>query len=237
MDDMHMPLDTARLKRVGGQKGSNPAGVYEDERGQRYYVKTLESSDVARNEWLAAQLYRLAGAPTLDYVPAVRSDQIVTRWVSLDKNRVAQLDAAERLQAQHWLGVHAWMANWDAAGFDGDNQGVFNGIVLTLDLGGALAFRAQGDPKGKAFGERVDELDSMRHDPANPHACALFGGMSDEAMREAVAVVAKLSDESIKQVLLHHGGSGMLVDKMLARKRDMLARWQLNNQKSGMDRS
>ncbi|MBS4051170.1 MAG: hypothetical protein KGZ69_08200, partial [Methylomonas sp.] len=162
MNANRLPIDTATMRRVGGQLGSNPAGIFQDGNGRRYYVKTLESPAHARNETIAAKLYQLAGAPTLTYVNTKSPDQIATEWVSLDKKCVAHLSESERKQAQRWFGVHAWTANWDAAGFNGDNQGVVNGKVLTLDVGGALAFRAQGDPKGQAFGARVDELDVLR---------------------------------------------------------------------------
>ncbi|WP_217808699.1 hypothetical protein [Derxia lacustris] len=166
------PLDATRLRRVGRQLGSNPAAVFEADDGSRYYIKTLDTPAHARNEWLAAQLYRLAGAPTLDYVQTLSPDEIATVFVPLDKKTIAQLDEAERREAQRWLGVHAWTANWDAAGFNGDNQGVAGGRVLTLDVGGALEFRALGDPKGSAFGTTVGELDSLRADPDNRRARA-----------------------------------------------------------------
>lgn len=218
------PLDTHTLQRVGPQLGSNPAGLFEDAQGHRFYVKTLESAAHACNERQAAALYRLAGAPTLSYVPTTAADQVATAWVALDKRHVARLTEAERRQAQRWFGVHAWTANWDAAGFDGDNQGVLDGTVLTLDVGGALAFRAQGDPKGKAFGTVVNELHTLRCDPDNPHAVKLFGDMGPAALREAIETVTRLPDEAIRQTLAEHGGSPALAEKMIARKADM-ARW------------
>lgn len=221
-------LDTASLRRVGGQRGSNPAGLFEAADGRRYYVKTLESAALARNEYLAAALYQLAGAPTLRYVPAVRPHEVATEWVVLDKTRLAQFDEAERQQARHWLGVHAWTANWDAVGLLGDNQGVAQGRVLTLDLGGALAFRAQGDPKGRAFGTRVDELDRLRHDADNPAACRLFGDMAAAALRAAIRVVTDLPPAQILQCVAAQGGTPALADQMLARQADMarqLATW------------
>ena len=117
--------------------------------------------------------------------------------------------------------MHAWAANWDAAGFNGDNQGVVNGKVLTLDLGGALAFRAQGDPKGKAFGTRVDELDLLRTDDGNPHAVKLFADMSLEDVKLAIMVVVRIPDEKIRQGILSCGGGDALAEKMIARKADM----------------
>ncbi|MGR8935288.1 MAG: hypothetical protein ACU837_12985, partial [Gammaproteobacteria bacterium] len=214
-------IDTATMQRVGGQLGSNPAGIFQDDNGRRYYVKTLESAAHARNEMIAAKLYRLAGAPTLTYVNTTAPDQIATEWVALDKKCIAHLSATERKQAQRWFGVHAWTANWDAAGFNGDNQGVVNGKVLTLDVGGALVFRAQGDPKGKAFGTRVDELDVLRSDDDNPHAVRLFAGMSPDDVEQAIRVVVRIPDAQIQQVIIDNGGGHKLAEKMIARKADM----------------
>jgi hypothetical protein len=217
-------IDTSTLQRIGGQLGSNYAGIFQDDSGRRYYVKTLESAAHARNELIAARLYQLAGAPTLNYVPTEAPDQIATVWLALDKRRVARFSASELKQAQQWLGVHAWTANWDVAGFDGDNQGVVNGKVLTLDMGGALAFRAHGDPKGKAFGTRVGELDSLRNDEDNPHAARLFADMAQGEIEQAIMKVVQIPDAQIRQCIQGNGGSLSLADKMIARKNDIAQR-------------
>ena len=217
-------IDTARMQRVGGQLGTNPAGLFQDDSGRRYYVKTLESPAHARNEIIAARLYQLTGAPTLTYVPTTAPDQIATEWLQLDRKSVAHFSESERRQARQWFGVHAWTANWDAAGFDGDNQGVVKGTVLTLDLGGALAFRALGDPKGRAFGPRVDELDVLRCDDGNPHAVRLFADMRPADIEQAIRVVVRISDARIRQAILDNGGSRTLAEKMIARKADMAGR-------------
>ncbi len=218
MSDDTILIDTDKMTRVGGQQGSNPAGIYQDNDGQRYYVKTLESQAHARNEFIAAQLYQLAGAPTLDYVHTRSQDQIATKWLQLDKKCVAHLDDNERKQAQHWFSVHAWTANWDAAGYDGDNQGVVNGKVVTLDVGGALSFRAHGDSKGQAFGSKVTELEMLRTDINNPHAVKLYADMTIEALRQAIEVVLVIPDQQIRQVILDNNGSQKLADKMIERK-------------------
>ncbi|WP_210396282.1 hypothetical protein [Motiliproteus sediminis] len=217
-------IDTTALTRIAGQRGSNPGGIYEDASGQRYYVKTLESPQLARNERIAARLYQLAGAPTLDYVDTLAADQVATRWLDLDKTCVAHLSDDEILQAQRWFGVHAWTANWDVAGFNGDNQGVANGRVITLDLGGALSFRAQGDPKGPAFGTEVHELERLRSDPDNPHARRLFAGMDEAALGAAIQRVVVLTDQAVCAAVLAAGGSQKLADKLVARKAFMAAR-------------
>lgn len=217
-------IDTSTLQRIGGQLGSNPAGIFQDNSGQRYYVKTLETAAHARNELIAARLYQLAGAPTLSYVPTQAPTQIATVWVTLDKSCVAHFSASERQQAQQWLGVHAWTANWDAAGFDGDNQGIVNGQVLTLDVGGALAFRAHGDPKGQAFGTRVVELDTLRNREDNPHAARLFADMGPCDIHQAIMKVVRIPDAQIRQIIQGNGGAPSLADKMIARKNDMAQR-------------
>jgi protein-tyrosine phosphatase len=226
-------IDTGAMRQVGGSMGSNPGGVHEDADGRRYYVKTLETPAHARNEFVAAALYRLAGAPILTYVKTRAPNQVATRLLRLDKRDVAHLSEDERRQAQRWFGVHAWMANWDAAGFDGDNQGVVDGTVLTLDVGGALEFRAQGDPKGKAFGTRVDELDALRGDRDNPHAVRLFGDMGEEDIRKAIRVVTDIPDDRIREVILDHGGAAALADKMIDRKADMRRRSAGDGGRSG----
>ncbi|MFM2420400.1 MAG: hypothetical protein RL385_5123 [Pseudomonadota bacterium] len=215
------PLDTAQLRRVAGAMGTNPAAIFEDEHGRRFYIKTLESKAHAQSELLAAALYRLAGAPTLTYVPVVAPDQVATILVALEKKRISSLSEDERRQAQHWLGVHAWTANWDAAGFEGDNQGVVQGVVLTLDVGGALEFRAQGYPKGKAFGTRVGELESLRTEQNNPYAVKLFGDISKSDLQRAILVVTQIPDDKIRQVVIDHGGRHTLANKLIARKVDM----------------
>ena len=101
---------------------------------------------------------------------------------------------------------------------------VAGGVVLTLDVGGALEFRAQGDPKGRAFGTSVRELDLLRTDVGNPHAVRLFGEMGPADINQAIAVVTRIPDEAIRRVIAEAGGSTTLADKMTARKADMAAR-------------
>jgi hypothetical protein len=212
------PIDTSLMARVSGQLGSNFAGIFEDDNGQRYYVKELESPMLAKNEWIAAKLYQLAGAPTLTYIPTVEPNQIATLWEKLDKQNLAQFSEDERRQAQQWFAVHAWTANWDALGLHGDNQGVLNGQVLTIDIGGALLFRACGDPKDKAFSDDVNEIDTLRTQQDNRHAYELFGSMSELQLIDALARVSRIADEAIINTIRQHDGSEKLAIKMVHRK-------------------
>ena len=217
-------IDTATLQKVRGPLGSNPGGVYQDENSRRFYVKILESSAHARNEILAAKLYRLAGAPTLTYVRVIDPTQVATEQVELEKKSIADFNDDELKQARRWFGVHAWTANWDAAGFHGENQGVVAGEVITLDVGGALEFRGQGDPKGQAFGTRVGELDTLRSEENNPHAVRLFADMSPAEINEAISVVTRIPDIAIRRIITDNCGGEALVEKLIARKEDMARR-------------
>jgi hypothetical protein len=217
-------IDARLLRQVGRRLGSNPGGIYQDEQGRRFYVKFLDSAAHARNEYLAARFYQLAGAPTLTYVRASDPTQVATEFVALEKKNISEFNDDELKQARRWLGAHAWTANWDAAGFHGDNQGVVAGVVATLDVGGALEFRAQGDPKGRAFGACVNELERLRCDDDNPHAKKLFAGMSPAEIREAVAAVTRIPDAAIRRVVAEAGGAASLAEKMIARKADLAKR-------------
>ena len=58
---------------------------------------------------------------------------------------------------------HAAIANWDMLGMHDDN--VLrrpDGSLSYVDVGGAGPYRAQGAPKGRAFGSTVGELDTLR---------------------------------------------------------------------------
>lgn len=93
--------------------------------------------------------------------------------------------------------------------------------MLTLDVGGALEFRAQGEPKGKAFGTRVGEIERLRTDPGNPHAVRLFGDMTADELGRAIRVVTQLPEALIRQVIASEGGPPALADRLIARQADM----------------
>ena len=83
-----------------------------------------------------------------------------------------------------------------------------------------------GDPKGKAFGCTVDELDVLREDEHNPHALKLFADMSCDELKQAIRVVVQIPDEQIRQIIIGNGGRQSLAEKMIARKADLATRLQ-----------
>ena len=75
----------------------------------------------------------------------------------------------------------ALIANWDVLGMNMDNVLIRpDGTPTYVDVGGAGPYRAQGAPKGDAFGPRVEESESMQSKP--PHTERFYGGMGEEEM-------------------------------------------------------
>jgi len=223
-------LDVSKLKKTGGKLGTNEGGVYTDDAGAKFYVKKPKTKEHVANEKAAARLYQLAGVNTLDYREA-GPDHVVTAWEQLDKNRISSMTAEERKAAARDFGVHAWLSNWDAAGTGGDNQGIRAGEPVTLDVGGSLRYRAQGGPKGSAFGPKVSEIDSMRNPSMSPDAARLYGKMSPEELKESVARVTAIPDAKIRQAV---GGDKELADILIARKQDLAKRFQLQAEDEAM---
>jgi hypothetical protein len=223
------PIHVASMKKVGGQLGSNPGGRYEDNTGAQFYVKHSKSESHAKNEILASRLYSAAGSPVLHVHPADLGGGklgTATRWQT-----VAPIDRKkpdDRRAAQQHFATHAWLSNWDAVGLDYDNQGRIGGEMHTLDVGGSLLYRAQGGPKGEAFGNKVGEWDTLRH-PSNHQAHTVFGEMTPEQLRGSASRVAKVSDATIRALVNEHGPGTPeqkteLAEKLIARKQDIIGR-------------
>lgn len=224
------PVALAEMTKVGGQLGSNKGGQYQHGHN-KYYVKQLDTPAHARNEYIAADLYALAGARTLAYHP-VKDDPhaVATEWQGLKKSNAKDFTPEERTKAQHDFAVHAWLANWDAVGLEHDNLGIdHEGRVVTLDVGGALEYRAQGEPKGAAFGSHVTEWTSLRSTAQNPQAASIFGSMTAQQLAASAAVVGKIKPKDIRTVVMARGGSEALVEKLLDRRQDIIS-FGLNQQ-------
>ena len=220
-------INPKSMKQVGGQKGSNPGGVYQDNEGKRFYVKKGKSKSHVRNEMLAAHLYSLAKSPTLKYRPVEGGEHIATEMEKLDKDNANKLSPAEIKQAQKDFVTHAWLANWDAAGLGGDNIGTIRGVPTSLDLGGALQYRAQGASKGGAFGNTVTELNTLRDKNMNRDAAKMFASMTPDQVRESAQKVTSIKDADIRAAVENVGESKELADKIIARKHDIAKKFNL----------
>lgn len=207
-------------KKIKGQMGSNPGGLYEDESGIRWYVKFLSSKDRMMNELLANKLYELAGAhvPESKLVNIDGEEGLASKY-----NPSLSQGYAEKLTGgREGFAIDAWLANWDVVGLDYDNMLIDEeNKVHRIDPGGALDYRAQGGRKGPAFGDEVSELDTLRNPDMNETAHSVFGDMSNAEIRQSIDKVLAIPDNEIKRVVMKYGPSNKqeLLKKLLARKK------------------
>lgn len=223
--------DFADLKKISGQKGSNPGGIFEEPSGQRWYVKKAKSPKHAANEVAASALYNLAGVAT----PQVRKGtgapdingglQTGTELVPGAKSDLSTKlkDPTYRKKLQGGFAVDAWLGNWDVAGLTLDNVVTGeDGDPHRIDVGGAMLFRAMGAPKGDAFGDQVTELETLRDSNKNPQSAQIFGDMTSEEIEESAQRVATITDEQIDQVI-HDSGLPTSVAQTLKNRRNYIA--------------
>jgi hypothetical protein len=215
------PVDLAGMEQTGPKLGSNPGGTYKAPDGKEYYVKIPKSDDHAKNEMLAAALFGAAGGNTLVYHPVNTPDgklAVGTEKEKLDKDNISQLSPAEKQQAQRDFALHAWLANWDAAGLTGDNVGTVGNTVLPLDFGGSLLYRAQGAPKGAAFGNQADEWTTLRNSSKNPSSAKLYGDMTKEQLLESAQRLGSISNQDIVDLVNRFGPGDLKAKVELAQK-------------------
>lgn len=217
-------------EKVGKQAGSNPGGIFEDEHRTRWYLKMPKSTNIAKNEVLAAKLYEAAGiaVPELKFVRVGDKVAIASKMVDGLKQDEKALKAGEVPGAAEGFAVDAWLANWDAVGLLYDNLLIDSrGKALRVDVGGSLVYRAQGEPKGKYFGDEVGELKTLRNG-MNPQAAAVFGKVTDAQVAASVhAHVAAVPNEKIRQLCMDFGPGtkdqrAELAEKLIKRKNFLL---------------
>jgi hypothetical protein len=210
-------LDASKWKKVGAQKGSNPGGLFEDENGVKWYIKTPQTEAIAHNEVLASKLYAMAGVdvPELTLVMKDGKLSVASRFVdgleSMTPAKLAKLKGAH----ENFV-VDAWLSNWDVAGQGFDNLLALNGKAFRVDVGGSLAYRAQGAAKGAAFGNAVGELQSLLDDATNPQTAKLFKGITDASLIAGAKKVAAMTDEQIRKLVAQYSGLSSVEQKTLA---------------------
>jgi 8-oxo-dGTP pyrophosphatase MutT (NUDIX family) len=214
-------------KKTGKQLGSNPGGFFKDPQGHDWYVKVPKSTAIARNEILAGKLYEAAGVkvPELKEVTVGDKTAIASKIVpGLDKLEDFGDGNASVMDG---FAVDAWLANWDVVGLAHDNLlQDRDGNAVRVDVGGSLVFRAQGEPKGKHFGDKVGELDTLT-DGTNPQASSVFGGITHKELLNGVNKVASVSPDKIKSLVMDFGPGNPeqkaeLARKLIARRADLM---------------
>jgi len=147
-------------RKVVVKRGAHPAHIRNEFDFNRYLneigVAVPDASmqeDVDGNPLMMTQYEEGAKAPTVDDKARLREDFV----------------------------PHALIGNWDVLGMNMDNVLMRpDGTPSYVDVGGSGPFRAQGAPKGSAFGGQVGELQTMQHLP--PHTERFYNNMGNEEM-------------------------------------------------------
>lgn len=218
-------LDTSAWDQIGPQAGSNPGGMYVSPEGDKWYIKFPGDEAQAHNEVLTGKLYALAGidVPELRIVTSKGKVGIASKFVDGLKKDAAAIKAGKVEGVKEGFAADAWLANWDVVGTSFDNLLVKDGKAVRVDTGGGLLFRAQGTPKGAAFGDDVVELETLLDPSTNPNTAAVFGKIAGPELKASVARVLAIPEGEIRKAVISHGAGTLaereaLADRLVARQ-------------------
>lgn len=222
----------SKWEKLGGQKGSNPGGVY-SYGGEKHYVKFPPSKGQIWAEAAADKMYELMGVATMNHTPT----EIEGKWASVSKWKEvkelgyegwSKLTPKQVQQAADAFVASALTKNWDVVGLTYDNMGTTKkGDLAIMDTGGSFKYRAMGGDK-KYDADPTAELKAMqdpektsgrvygplmkKHPEAFKAAAVKLAAIPNAAIREAAATMKDTSLGSIairrKQAILRYFGVG-----------------------------
>lgn len=167
------------LEHVSPLGGSTGATLQKDQAGNLYVVKQGSHRRHLLEEDAADRIYRAAGArvPDSQVHPTPGGPVKVARYLTGGRtlrHQDADQRASSHAQLREHFALDATMANWDVIGLARDNaMSTPDGTAYRIDNGGALRFRAHGQPK-TTVAAHPTELWSMReHGPGRD----VYGGM------------------------------------------------------------
>ncbi len=224
----HGSIHDKDAKVVGGNLGgSNGGQVYElsmsDGSRSRFYVKPVKQTDQGKQEALASDLYRAAGAraPETDY--DAKDHSFYSKMMDVQSR--GGTNWQDKIRED--FAADAWLANWDVRPTD-NVQFDKNGNAVRIDNGGALQWRARGGKKD--FGNTVPELDTLR-EPRNIGSRAFGtrnGTRIDSWEAPSAQKVVDVPDQTIRDLVTKHGLNQSLADTLIARKNSIAARYKIN---------
>lgn len=232
MDDLTFTVKT--------KKGA----LFNDANGQTWQVAAQQSESHARNQFLAATLYTFAGASTehteLVSIDPAKMDSkspigIKTPSVLDNKSLIDAMKTDKNVQqnVRENFAIDAWLGNWDVVGLGYENLAVSKyGEVKRTNVGGSLLYRANGTPKGNAFGDKVTEIDSLRNPTINPSSAKIFADVTEDDIRKGVKKLEQLSPNVIDYVVEQSGFTGAeatkLKNTLKARRQDLIDKYGTN---------
>lgn len=246
-EDFSRPIisvDISGWKQTGEMLGTQPGGTFEDEKGDKWYVKFVKSESHVKNELLAAKLYASAGVavPFTQMVYNKGTIGIASKIIPGLYASPAMLKKDSDGGMSGGFAADAWLANWDTVGPKYGNMQIGpDGKIYRIDFGGALNYSGLGSPKGSKFGDTVGEIKTLRDKKLNPEAGEIFSTLSDESIKASVAKVLAIPNNTIKGFVFKYGPGNnlekqILYAKLLMRKEDMQKQFpSINKEKAKLD--
>jgi hypothetical protein len=194
----------------GTQRGSNPAAQFTSSSGEKHYVKFYNNPEQAHAEVAAAKVYEHLGANTLK--PKLVNYQgkvgVATKWRGdlrpLDKHDYDNPSEGFKQELAKHYTAGVLTKNWDAVGLHYDNiMKDGSGKLHTVDLGGALNFRAQGGPKH--YDPDIGEHQTYHDRGLNPQAAHAFHSITDNHIRGALHGMANASNDGVHKIFRESG--------------------------------
>jgi len=187
----------AGMKHIKDLPGSTQPKLMEDAGGSKWVVKSSGNTSQGHieSEVQADELYRAMGigVPYSSIQDNHKVAEFVPNGKSLNEwERTAGVAQKKKMHAEISKGfvMDALLGNWDVLGQDRDNILVADDVPHRIDNGGALAFRAQGQPKGDKWGPKVTELQTLRDPKINSHA-DVYSGLTDADIKAQIQDVVK----------------------------------------------
>lgn len=209
----------SELSTVKSLPGSTAPTLAKDKAGKEWVVKkNAGNPDHLQSEQDAGDAYKAMGIATPKSAIVVgkggtaKVSEYLEGGQTLGKWIVGK-DEAEKQAMYKEIGKNfvadAVMANWDVIGQGKDNILIHEGKPVRIDNGGALAYRAQGSPKGAKFGKEVTELQTLRDPAKNSHAAEVFKHLTDtdlkhqakEVLAKRDAVIAAIANPAVQAIM------------------------------------
>lgn len=220
-------------KLTKGSSGSNPGGFYETPDGETLFLKFPKSVGQVGAENTSAELARMMGLQTKDYVafsPDASHVAIGSPKITFQKLSAKAMAAQPKSELADQFVHAAWTRNWDVVGLDFDNMVMLqNGKLSVIDHGGSLLWRAQGDLKPGGLPKIVDELKTLRDASKNSQTASVFGQLTDQDIAQAIQKrLVDLDDDDILAAVARGKFASeqrKVIEKGLLERKQWLSEW------------
>jgi len=229
--------DTALWKKVEGQKGSNPGGLYEAPDKQRYYVKLYADEGQARTEFASNAIHKMLGVemPELTLRDWNGKLALVSKW----RTDLKAMSAADMIgrpgEMAKIFQASVLTKNWDVVGLEFDNVMLAkNGRLVMIDAGGSFKYRAQGG--AKAYEAVPAEVKTLRDAQLNRQSASVFNAIFDKNAwleRDGAEGLLKLKKTDVKKAFEQAGFAkdevSDLTETLWKRRQALIDRYDLES--------